>query len=316
MPYKKSNCKRRLLTPTLLLTLLVSALVGSLFFTPAAANPVGLYYPWSPPPAPTVKVIELNTELLTVTVSVQKAGPWITSYGMGADYEAAHEWSYSISSIEVYVDGKSWYQRGWVAKPFSVSLEGLSNGRHTLKVTATADGGGANEMQQGGGARFISQGSSGVIEFQVETPPPSVQVQSLENTALNQGDFQFALRVDGRTPSWVGYSLDGEENVTVYQEVSVQSSLTSNDEVWKDNLTLAGLSSGSHSLVVYAEDQAGNTGASATKEFTVEETAAAKETQAAPLSITLAATAIIASAAVISFGLAAYFVKRRRKRPT
>jgi len=295
MPNKRSSDKRRILLATLLLTLLVLALATSLFANQAVANPMELPSGSGTPPAPIVEVIKLDTDTLTLTVLVRAV---------------------QASYIEVFVDGKIWNRLGWIAKPFSVSLEGLSNGRHTLKVTATADGGGANEMQQGGGARFISQGSSGVIEFQVETPPPSVQVQSLENTALNQGDFQFALRVDGRTPSWVGYSLDGEENVTVYQEVSVQSSLTSNDEVWKDNLTLAGLSSGSHSLVVYAEDQAGNTGASATKEFTVEETAAAKETQAAPLSITLAATAIIASAAVISFGLAAYFVKRRRKRPT
>jgi multisubunit Na+/H+ antiporter MnhC subunit len=293
MSNKKSSGKRRNLLSTLLLTLLVLALATSLFANQTIANPIQMPAGSGPPPAPIVEVIELDTDTLTLTFQVQ---------------------AIQASYIEVFVDGKIWSRLGWVEKPISVSLEGLSNGWHTLKVTATADNGGLNEMQLGGGARFISQGSSDLIEFLVSVPPPSIQVQSLENTALDEGDFQFALRVDGRTPSWVGYSLDGEENVTVYQ-VSVQRSLTSNDEVWKDILTLTGLYSGVHGLVVYAKDQTGNTGASATKEFTVEVTSA-KETQAAPLSTALTSAAIIASVAVISFGLAAYFVKRRRKRPT
>ena len=293
MPNKSPSSKRKILTATILSVLLVSALAVSLFVNQAVANPIGLPSGSGTPSAPIVEVIKLDTDTLTLTVLVR---------------------AIQASYIEVFVDGKIWSRLGWVAKPVSVSLEGLSNGWHTLKVTATADSGGVNEMQLGGGPRFISQGSSGVIEFQVDTPPPSVQIQSLENTAIHESEIQFALRVYGRTLSWVGYSLDGKENVTVYQEVLAKSSLTSYDEVWKDNLTLAGLSSGSHSLVVYAKDQTGNTGASTTKEFTVEESMVAQEAQAAALPTILTATAIIASAAIVSSVLVAYFLRRKRKR--
>lgn len=53
--------------------------------------------------------------------------------------------------------------------------------------------------------------------------------------------------------SWIGYSLDGQTNVTI-----------------TGNTTLTGLSSGSHSLIVYARDFAGNIGASEKIYFTIE----------------------------------------------
>ena len=276
--------KRKTLTATILLTLLISALAGSLFANLAAANPGLLFTPAGPPPTPIVKVIGLDTDKLTLTFSVQKAGSWITRLG--------NEWGYVISS-EVFVDGKLWSQHGESTKPISVSLEGLSNGWHTLEVTATAYGDYSG-----------SKGFSGVIEFQVDNPPPSVSLLSLKNTAVSEGDFQFALRVVGCPLSWVGYSLDGKEKVTVNQ-----GSLTSYVKSWTGNLTLTGLSNGSRSLVVYAKDQTGNTGASATEEFTV-----AKETQAASFPTTWIASSIVASVAAISFGLVAYFVRVKRKR--
>ncbi len=283
---KKQTCAAALVS-----ALLISVLVGSFFVNLAAANAVWLYDPLSPPPAPIVEVIKLDTDKLTVTFSVRKAGSWITPFGSYPE-----RIGYSISS-EVLVDGKLWSAHGESTRPTTVSLEGLSNGWHTVQVIATAEDEGCS-----------SGSSSGVIKFQVGSPPPSVQIQSLKNTTFNEGDFQFALRVDGRTLSWVGYSLDGKENMTVNQEVLVLSSLASYDKVWKGNLTVTGLSSGSHSLVVYAKDEAGNTGASATTEFTV-----AKETQAATFPTTWIATAIIASATIVTFGFLAYFLKRKKR---
>jgi hypothetical protein len=52
--------------------------------------------------------------------------------------------------------------------------------------------------------------------------------------------------------SWVGYSLDARANVTI-----------------AGNRTLTGLSDGSHSLRVYANDTDGNTGASETIYFSI-----------------------------------------------
>jgi hypothetical protein len=53
--------------------------------------------------------------------------------------------------------------------------------------------------------------------------------------------------------SWMGYSLDSQENVTVMS-----------------NTTLAGLASGLHNVTVFARDEFENTGASETLFFTVE----------------------------------------------
>ena len=161
----------RLLVSFLFSILLVSALSGSLLVDLTIANPVGLYYPWSPPPTPIVKVTGLNTVKHNLTFLVQKE-PWITPYGMGADYESSRQYGYSISSIRVLIDGKQWSQHDWGRKPISVSLGGLSNGKHTVEITATAYG----------GDRYISQGSSGVIEFQVDNPPPSVFLEEQTET--------------------------------------------------------------------------------------------------------------------------------------
>jgi len=301
-----SCLKKQTCTAVLVSALLVLALAGSLFVNLAAANPgVTVNAPRSPPPTPIIKVKGLDTDKLTLTFSIQSE-PWITPYGPDffGYYEPSHEWSYYVSS-EVFVDGKLWSTHNPGARTIFVSLEGLSNGWHTLEVNATAHG---EHHDKDFGMRYSSHGSSGVIEFLIgNSPPPSVQIQSLKNTTSTEGDFQFALRVDGHTLSWVGYSLDGKENVTVNQEILLQSSLASHDKVWKGNLTVTGLSSGSHSLVVYAKDGAGNTGASATTEFTV-----AEETQAAALLVAWGTAAILVSAVAVSAGLLFYFKKRKR----
>ena len=52
--------------------------------------------------------------------------------------------------------------------------------------------------------------------------------------------------------TWMGYSLDGQENITV-----------------SGNVTLNGLSSGFHKIIVYANDTYGNNAASQSINFTV-----------------------------------------------
>jgi hypothetical protein len=64
------------------------------------------------------------------------------------------------------------------------------------------------------------------------------------------------------------------------------------------NTTLNGLTDGSHSLVVYANDTAGNVGASETVTFGVFLT-------------TLVVAVLIASVAVVGIGLLIYFKKRK-----
>jgi len=86
----------------------------------------------------------------------------------------------------------------------------------------------------------------------VDITPPTISILSPENKTYTVNDVPLTFTVSELT-SWIGYSLDGQANMTI-----------------TGNTTLSGLSDGSHSLIVYAKDTAGNTGASETLYFTIE----------------------------------------------
>jgi len=79
---------------------------------------------------------------------------------------------------------------------------------------------------------------------QLDTTPPTLSILSPENKTYAANDVLLNFTLSEPT-SWIGYSLDGQTNVTV-----------------GGNTTLAGLSDGSHTLTVYAKDMAGNAGTS------------------------------------------------------
>jgi hypothetical protein len=86
--------------------------------------------------------------------------------------------------------------------------------------------------------------------------------------------------------TWIGYSLDGQNNVTT-----------------TGNMTLAGLPNGYHNITVYATDKAGNAGASETIYFSVE------VPEPFPTTMVIAP---MASVTVVGVGLVVYFTKRKR----
>jgi parallel beta-helix repeat protein len=71
-------------------------------------------------------------------------------------------------------------------------------------------------------------------------PPNSLAVLSPQNTTYATSSVPLNFTII-KPASWIGYSLDGQLNVTI-----------------TGNTTLSGLSDGSHSLIVYANDTAGN----------------------------------------------------------
>ena len=89
------------------------------------------------------------------------------------------------------------------------------------------------------------------------------------------------------TTSWIGYSLDGQANVTI-----------------AENTTLSGLSEGPHSLIVYAKDTAENTGASEIIHFTI------KTQQAKPFPTWIVAAIVII--AVVGAALLVYSTKIKK----
>jgi N-acetylneuraminic acid mutarotase len=110
--------------------------------------------------------------------------------------------------------------------------------------------------------------------------PPEIEVVSPKNTSYPSGNVSLAFAVN-KPVSWIGYSLDGQDNVTV-----------------TGNVTLSGLSSGLHNVTVYARDEFGNTGVSETASFTVAE----PEPEPFPVvPVTAASVAVAASVGAVIF---------------
>jgi N-acetylneuraminic acid mutarotase len=118
-----------------------------------------------------------------------------------------------------------------------------------------------------------------------ETTPPKISVLSSFNQTYNESSVFLVFTVD-KPVNWIGYSLDGEENVTV-----------------TGNFTLTGLSNGLHNVTVYAKDTFENVGASATVTFTV--------AKPEPFPATLVVTASGVAVAVVGAGLLVYFKKHK-----
>ena len=96
-------------------------------------------------------------------------------------------------------------------------------------------------------------GSTVIRDSTQEITPPRIEILSPQNQTYTSGTVPLTFTIDDYSPiSWVGYSLDSQANVTI-----------------TGNTTLAGLSNGSHSIVIYAIDAAGNMGSSAIISFVV-----------------------------------------------
>jgi len=118
--------------------------------------------------------------------------------------------------------------------------------------------------------------------FGYGTAPPVIDVASPVNQTYNASSVSLDFMLN-KPVAWMGYSLDGQDNVTV-----------------NGNVTIDGLSNGLHNVTVYARDELGNTGVSETVSFSVE----------APFPTMLVA-ASTASAVIIGIGLLVYFKKRK-----
>ena len=119
--------------------------------------------------------------------------------------------------------------------------------------------------------------------YVLEHIPPKISVLSPLNQTYNEPSLPLVFTVD-KPVNWTGYSLDGEQNVTI-----------------PGNSTISGLTNGLHNITVYAKDTFGNEGASETIAFTV----ALEPFPTAPV-LAAAATLAIACIAIL-----VYFKKRR-----
>jgi hypothetical protein len=165
-----------------------------------------------------------------------------------------------------------------------VTLPELSEGSHIVKVYEEYDiyNFSANSVFY---PKYVSLGYDEVYFTVDDGKPPIISNLSFENKTYNQNDLSLNFTID-ESASWIGYCLDGKANITI-----------------AGNTTLNGLTEGSHSIVVYANDTARNVGASETVTFTVD--------TPEPFPTTQVATVVSgASVAVIGVGLFVYFRKR------
>jgi N-acetylneuraminic acid mutarotase len=151
------------------------------------------------------------------------------------------------------------------------TLNGLSSGLHNLTIYATDVAG--------------NTGVSETIYFTVDNTPPVVSVLSPENKKYDITEIPLNFTVNEEVLR-MSYSLDGKETVP----------LTSN--------TISELPSGLHNIIIYAEDLAGNIGASTVVTFRV------AETEVPPA--TLVGVAFGVSVVAVVAGLLLYFKKGKR----
>ena len=151
-------------------------------------------------------------------------------------------------------------------------LPELPEGLHNITVHAEYD---YNPYE-------IHRESDSTVYFRIDSVPQNVSILMPENSTYAPNGVPLQFFVD-EPASWIGYSLDGQENVTVAR-----------------NMTLPELSVGKHTLTLYANDAAGNPATSETIRFKIE-----------PFPTTLI-IAIVIIIAVVGIGLLVYFKKRKR----
>jgi len=113
--------------------------------------------------------------------------------------------------------------------------------------------------------------------------PPDICIRSPENITYTANCVSLNFTVNEAT-SWMGYSLDGQNNVTITE----------------NTLNVTELSEGSHSLTVYANDTAADTGTSETIYFTIETPSTTK------------VTTVIVIIAIVGAAFLVYFIKIKK----
>ena len=129
--------------------------------------------------------------------------------------------------------------------------------------------------------------------YMMQTIKPELLLLSPLNQSYRNSSVSMVFSADvlspDRTVNWTGYSLDGQKNVTV-----------------SGNATLTELSSGLHSITVYANDTYGNMGASENINFTI-----TKASSSFPFATV---TAVASASAIIVVVVCSLIYLRKHKR--
>lgn len=299
MLYKKSSGKGRILTATLLSALLITALAGTLF--------VGLAYTAYPTVSVELQSPENDKAYDTNVVQL------VFTYTLKVDGEKyKNRGDEPPPTFQCYLDGREFsFNADFNGYSYVSNLPTLSDGYHDLSIRVRA----YYHVPDSNLTRSAA-GYSQVVHFKVMTASPRVLFLSIEplktyNTSAIPLDITISQPV-----AWAGYSLDEGPNVTVPTYLSQGFSS-------KGHMMLTGLSDGWHNIVVYAKNLVGKETAPQLVPFEIKTQETPVEPEPSPTNpetsetlfpTTLVVIVIIASAAIVSFGLAIYFVKFKRKR--
>ncbi|MCE5295704.1 MAG: right-handed parallel beta-helix repeat-containing protein [Euryarchaeota archaeon] len=192
-----------------------------------------------------------NTGALdSVTVTVDITGPTVTITAPGnsaliGQSSALIVWTSSDGTgsgaayYEVRIDGGAWSNNALVtSKPFT----GLADGLHIVDVRANDSAG--------------NMGPISSVTFTVDTTPPAVIISAPNQPYLNQA---------GTNVAWSGTDANG----IAYYEVRLDGGAWNNLGL-ATNWALNGLSEGSHTVYIRANDTAGNLGAAVSVTFIVD----------------------------------------------
>jgi hypothetical protein len=273
--------KRKALITALILVLLFSAMVRVQLRPLAKANFV---FPPADPvinmESPANRTYSINTLPLEVTFYTYKTG----YYGAPED-ESLRLFTYTVDSknpepITITNSSVALNPGGDVFFEGSVYLPELSEGLHSLTARVVFDYTDLDSPWGNGEEHYrYHTESESTVHFRIDTVPQNISILMPENsTYMLEVPLQFFI---DEPASWIGCSLDGQENVTV-----------------TGNTTLPFPSAGQHTLMLYAKDAYGNPVASGTITFSV----------ADPLPILLVVVAVSAAAV----GGLIFFKKRKR----
>jgi hypothetical protein len=201
--------------------------------------------------------------------------------------------SYAIDGVwqpNLHISNGKIDERGPLS--FSLNLPNLSEGQHTVRVTAGVHG--LAVLNQ---ALTMSDPHSEItVHFTIDRTAPKISILSEENKTYTTV-IPIYFTTDKST-SWMGYNLDNQSNNTIF-----------------GNFTLTDLTDGSHSIIIYANDTVGNMGKSETISFAINNPTPTptNSDSSVNLSYFSAIVMVIAVVVVVSFSLV-YF-KRRKGKP-
>jgi len=177
----------------------------------------------------------------------------------------------------------------WFGEPYNLTrytimcdkvFNGLPDGNHSLTVYT-------GYFNRGG---FLENGDPVTVNFVIDTSPPEITNITVRNATYGLKDIPLSFTVN-KAVSWMAYWLDDGANVTL-------SSC---------NTTLTGLPEGLRTLVIFANDTAGNMGSN-TVDFTVEK----PQNENFGTEMTVAITAM--PVAIVCIALIGLLIYRKKKK--